>query len=120
MIRLTIATAVLVSGFAIAPGKAQEKCSEIHFSRGASSTTVKGTAPFEPPFACYTFATGRGQTAIVRLTRGGPNTAFNIDGVVDNQDHYSFRTAAKAYKIQVYETAKTPNTPFEMMVEVKP
>jgi hypothetical protein len=112
----------LLAGFAIPIGHAQDKCAPIRFARGQSSALVKGIAPFGPPFACFTFAASRGQTATIKLTQSNGNTAFNVDGVVDNQDNYSFRTEARTYKIDVYQITRelaTRNAQFAMQVTVR-
>jgi hypothetical protein len=53
---------------------------------------LKGMAPSDTPFACYTFAAARGQTATIKLTQANQNTAFNVGGIVDSRTEYSFRT----------------------------
>lgn len=122
MYRYAMSTAVLLAGLAISAGHAQERCTPIHFAPGQSSATVKGIAPFGTPFTCFTFAAGRGHTATIRLTQSNGNIAFNIDGVVDNQDKYSFKTEDRTYKIDVYQTTReeaTRNAQFAMQVTVR-
>jgi hypothetical protein len=114
--------ATLFIGFAIPVAQAQDTCAPIQFARGQSSATVKGVAPLGAPFACFTFVAGRGQTATIRLTHSNGNTAFNVDGVVDNQDKYSFRAEARTYKIDVYQITRelaTRNAQFAMQVTVR-
>ena len=52
----------------------------------------------DEPFACFALATGRGQTATVRLVQGPKDdVAFNIVGVVDNRESHTFKTAANLH-----------------------
>ena len=78
---------------------ASAPCQPIRFEAGHASTTLRGMAPVEA-VACYSMATGRGQTATLKVTAGG-NTVFTIDGLIDAQDDYSFTTAHKTYRILV-------------------
>ena len=113
---------ILFVGFAVPVAQAQDKCAPIQFARGQSSATVRGIAPFGPPFACFTFAATRAQTATIRLTQSNGNTAFNVGGVVDNQDNYTFRTEARTYKIDIYQITRelaTRNARFAMQVTVR-
>jgi hypothetical protein len=115
----TIAAGALIAVFSAAPALA---CTPIHFARGTSSATVTGIAKSsEEPFTCYTLATGRGQTATVQLLNGGKDdTAFNIDGVVDNQDNHTFKTEAKTYTISVYHMfVREADKRFTLQVSVK-
>ncbi|NOG73756.1 hypothetical protein [Roseicella sp. DB1501] len=102
---------------------AQGQCTPIRFARGASSATVSGTATnmdAGATSACFLLETGPGQTARVRLTRGGPDTAFTIPDVVDNQSDYQFKTKARTYTISVYQTfRRTPPGPFTLEVAVR-
>jgi hypothetical protein len=72
-------------------------------------------------FKCYTLETNAGQTATVKLMgRAQDDTAFNIDGVVDNRDLVTFKTDAKTYRIDVYRTfARERPIPFTMSVSVR-
>jgi hypothetical protein len=104
-----------------APANAQApNCTSIPFPPGQTSTTIKGTArTSESPTSCYTLTTRAGQTASVSLVLHSPqdDTAFNIAGVVENQDKHTFKTQAKTYKIDVYLTfARSPPQPFTMRV----
>jgi hypothetical protein len=122
MNRYAAPAAMRFAGLVISAGHAQERCIPIHFAPGQSSATVKGIAPFGTPFACFNFTPRSGQTATVRLTRENGNTAFNIDGVIDNQDNYSFHTEARTYKIDVYQITRemaTRNAQFTMQVTVR-
>lgn len=118
LIRLAV---LAYCGLMTAHAIAQDQCKPIQFTRGASSTTVSGTASnSEAPATCYTITTGKGQTARVRLTRKGSDTAFTIPGVVDNREDYSFPTAARTYRIDVYRTLRaTPPGPFTLQVSVR-
>jgi hypothetical protein len=122
MKRSALPATLLFAGFVIPTAHAQEKCIPIAFAPGHSTAIVKGIAPFGPPFACYTVAAGLGQTATIKLTRSNGNMAFNIDGVVDNRDNYSFKTEARTYKIDVYQITREQavrNAQFEMQVTLK-
>ena len=87
---------------------AKPACKPIQFAHGASSTTIHGTAPAEDT-VCFTLATGKGQTANLKVT-SGTNTVFGIDGLVDAQDSYHFTTEHKTYEIDVgqLERSVTP------------
>lgn len=114
--------AILVIGSSIRDGHARHKCAPIQFARGQSSAILKSIAPFGPPFACFTFVAGPEQTATIRLTQSNGNIAFNVGGIVENQDNYSFRTEAKPYEIDVYQITRelaTRNAQFAMQVTVR-
>jgi hypothetical protein len=116
-----IAATLLLSLLVSPVARAQQTCVPIHFAQGQSSATVQGIARNEEPFACYTLATRRGQTATLSIAKRSPkdDTAFTIPGVVDNRDQYTFKTEDKAYKIMVYLTfARQPPRPFLMQVTV--
>ncbi len=122
MKRSMIVVTMLFAGFGISAAHAQEKCIPIAFAPGHSAAIVKGIAPFGPPFACYTVAAGRGQTATIKLTRSNGNMAFNVGGVIDDRDNYSFKTEAKTYKLEVYQITREQavrNAQFEMQVTLK-
>ena len=87
---------------------AKTGCKPIQFAHGASTTTISGTAPAEDT-VCFTLATGKGQTANLKVTSGA-NTVFGIDGMVDAQDTYRFTTEHKTYEIDVgqLERSVTP------------
>lgn len=122
MKRSTIPVAIFFAGFVISAAHAQEKCIPISFAPGHSSAIVKGIAPFGPPFACYIVTAGRGQTATIKLTRSNGNMGFNVDGVVDDRDNYSFKTEARTYKLEVYQITREQavrNARFEMQVTLK-
>ena len=76
MTRTAIATMLLVAY----PALAQEptNCIPIHFTKGASSTTVSGTVGSDEPFPCYTLETGGGQTATLRFRKTNGNMAFHL------------------------------------------
>jgi hypothetical protein len=120
MIQTGILTISLVVAF-VATAHAQANCIPIQLSAGASSVTVKGTAKSDEPFACFTLATGRGQTATLKLIHGPKDdVAFSIPGVVDDHDSHSFKTDAKTYTINVFRTmGREPDEPFTMQVSVK-
>jgi hypothetical protein len=104
------------------PALAQPSCTPIQLPPGQTAITIKGTAKTDPPFTCYTLTTRVGQTASINLVPQSPkdDTAFNIAGIVDNRDKYTFKTEAKTYKIDVYLTfARQPPRPFAMQVSVK-
>ena len=121
---LIAATALLLLLTSPAANAAQ-KCTPIHFARGAWSATVRGIAQsMDTPNSgsCYSLTTAEGQTATVTIITTSPNddTAFTIPGVVDNQQNYRFKTEAKTYTIGVSLTfARQPDRPFTMRVTVK-
>jgi hypothetical protein len=106
MKRYLMLPVILFASFPMSVGRGQDNCTPIHFAPGQSSTSVKGVAPFGTPFTCFNLIAGRGQTASIRLTKSNGNTAFNISGIVDNQDNYTFRTEARTYKIDVYQITR--------------
>lgn len=116
-----IRTAALAIALATVVNTAQAACTPIQFAPGTSSATVNGMARNDEPFACFTLATGRGQTATARLVQGPKDdAAFNIVGVVDNRDSHTFKTEAKTYTITVYHMfVRMPDHPFTLQVSVK-
>ena len=120
MFRYRPTAVVLIGALTTVGAHAQDGCTPIQFPRGATSATVKGMAPSDTPFACYTFAAGRGQTATIRLTQANEDTAFNIGGIVDSRTNYSFRTEARTYGIDVYQIPRDRrDAPFAMEVSIK-
>ena len=103
--------------------RAQQNCTPIHFARGQSSVIVKGvTRSSDTAMACFTLTTASGQTATLAIQTRSPDedAAFTIPEVVDNQDHYTFKTEAKTYQILVYHTLRrSPDLPFTMRVTVR-
>jgi hypothetical protein len=74
----------------------------------------------DTPFACYTFAAARGQTATIKLTQANQDTAFNVGGTVDSRTECSFRTEARTYRTDVYQIPRDRrDAPFAMQVSVK-
>jgi hypothetical protein len=66
--------------------------------------------------------TGSGQTATFVLQTRSPDedAAFAIEEAVDNQDHSTFKTEARTYRILVYHTLRrSPDLPFTMRVTVR-
>jgi hypothetical protein len=120
---IPLALLALVFGSATATAQAPPpNCTPIQFPTGQTSATVRGIASNDGPTACYTLSTRAGQTASLSIVQQSAkdDTAFNIDGVVENQDKYTFKTQAKTYKIDVYLTfARQPPRPFTMRVSVR-
>ena len=119
LIAIGIAAICPAAAIAQAP---RTNCTPIQFATGQTSTTIRGTAANEGPSSCYALTTRAGQTASISIVQQSPkdDTAFNIEGVVDNQDKYTFKTQARTYKIDVYLTfARQPPRPFTMHVSVK-
>ena len=87
---------------------AKTGCKPMQFAHAASTAIIHGTAPAEDT-VCFTLATGKGQTASLKVT-SGRNTVFGIDGLVDAQDSYLFTTEHKTYEIDVgqLERSVTP------------
>jgi hypothetical protein len=121
MFRHAVVPGILLSALTVAAHAQQQQCTPIRFALGASTATLHGTARSDPPFACYTLATGPLKTATIRIVQGSKSDiAFNIEGLVDNRHSYTFKTEAKTYKIEVYRTfARRPDQPFTMQVSVK-
>jgi hypothetical protein len=96
-------------------------CTPVQFAHGAYSATVKGTARSDEHFDCFTLATGKGQTATLKLIEGPKDdAAFTVDGLVDDRDSYTFKTEAKTYTISVFRTfAREPDEPFTLQVSVR-
>jgi hypothetical protein len=70
-----IARATLAGTLLVAFLGHSHACTPIQFARGTSSATVNGTAQSTdasdtPISSCYTLATGRGQTATLKLVHG--------------------------------------------------
>lgn len=101
----------LVSGFllstlmATTAAKAAQACEPVRFKPGSFSATVRGTVDPEG-VRCYEIATGNGQTAELSVKSTHNNTMFSIEGVVDGQDQYKFRTEKKTYRILVGQLMK--------------
>ena len=99
-IRLGLVAAGIAAGASgFSRAHADGPCTQIRFETGQSSSTIRGLAP-AGDVVCYTMATGRGQTAVLKVISGN-NTIFAIDGLVDARDDYSFRTERKTYRILV-------------------
>ncbi len=122
MTRETVSTrSMLAAAFLLAwapAALAKPACKPIQFAHGASSATIHGTAPADDT-VCYTLATGKGQTADLKVTSGS-NTVFGIDGLVDAQESYHFTTERKTYEIDVgqLERSVTPEA-FAIDVSVR-
>ncbi len=106
---------------AASPAMAQlpTNCTPIKFKKGTSSATVTGTVGSDDSFPCYTLATGKGQTATLVFTRTNGNMAFSIYDLVDDRDHYTFKTAAKTYKFVVFQLMRATPDPFALMVSIR-
>jgi hypothetical protein len=74
------------------PAHAQDRCTEVHFERGQSSATIRGSAPAED-VVCYTFGAGAGQTANLKVT--GRNVIVSVIGVGDARTSWTFKTQAR-------------------------
>lgn len=99
------------------PGAGAQSCTEIRFARGASSAEVTGSAPADGVI-CYALSTGAGQQARLRVLEGN-NTIFTIEGLVDAQNDYSFRTKARTYRILVGQLMRAArDQPFRLHVSV--
>ncbi|WP_371156468.1 hypothetical protein [Jannaschia sp. 2305UL9-9] len=91
---LAILLFVSLAGSASAQG-----CSEIRFQRGAFYGEVSGRVAQRQP-VCFTFGSGAGQQARVQLF-GSRNACFNVRGVADCRDDFTFRTRQQTYVIDV-------------------
>lgn len=110
---------LLIAGISLANGQETSTCTRVTFSRNAASTTVSGTAEWMPPFSCYKLVGHAGHTATLRFTKANTNTAFNVAGVVDNQDRYSFKIADREYIMNVYQTLRAAPAPFTLSVSIR-
>jgi hypothetical protein len=110
--------AAVTSCVIVSAANAQQNCTPIKFAHDTSSATVKGVASSHDDGkegVCFTLATGRGQTATLKLIPFGPkdDIAFTVPGVVDDHDSYNFKTEAKTYTISVFRTfTREPDEPF--------
>jgi hypothetical protein len=101
-------------------GHAQVGCTALQITPGAAAAIVSGRAPSDEPFACYTVSGIAGKTVTIALTRPKQDVAFNVAGLVDDRESYSFRTDAKTCRIDVYTVSRGPRaTPFTMQVSMK-
>lgn len=98
--------------------QADAPCTPIKFAAGHSRTIIHGMAP-AGDVTCYSIATGAGEQATLKILKGA-NTVFSIDGVIDAQDSYSFKTEKKTYHILVGQLMRS-DTPeaFDLDVAVK-
>jgi hypothetical protein len=62
-------------------------------------------------FACYTLATGKGQTATLKLTCANSETAFTITDVIDYRVEDSFKTEARTCQIDIYQMSRVAINP---------
>ena len=108
--------ASLVAGIGSADGQEAANCTPMRFSGSGASATVSGTAEWGPPFPCYTFEGRANRTATLRFTKANGNTAFNVNGIVDNQDRYSFKMKNVQYKIDIYQTLRAAPAAFVFSV----
>jgi hypothetical protein len=99
------------------PAHAQDGCTEVHFERGQSSATIRGSAPAED-VVCYSFGAGAGQTANLKVT--GRNVVVSVIDVGDARTSWTFKTKAQTYKFVVGQLmrAVTPE-PFTVTLSVK-
>jgi len=109
-------TAVALCGAPMA--RAADACKPIRFEPGHNSMTLRGSAPAND-VVCYEMKTGPGQTATLKVV-SGDNTIFSIDGMVDAQDSYSFKTEKRTYRVHVGQLmrAEAPEA-FAIDVSVK-
>ena len=114
----TLLVAVALAASVHAKHGLADGCKPIHFAAGERSTTVKGSAPAEG-VVCYSIGTGADQTATLKVT-SGDNTVFTIDGLVDAQDSYTFKTERKTYKVLVGQLMRSASAEkFSLDVVVK-
>jgi hypothetical protein len=117
LLRQTLTLAAVALAVA-RPAMADAPCTPIHFAAGQFSAIVHGMAPASN-VACYSMDTGNGQQATLKIVKGA-NTVFTIDGVIDAQDSYSFKTDKKTYIILIGQLmrSETPEA-FDLDVMVK-
>jgi hypothetical protein len=84
-----------------------QDCSEIRFAKGAISGSVSAKVK-EGASRCYSFATGSGQSAHLKLT-GSQNACFTIMDVADCQQSFSFTTREKLYKVEIFQLMPAPS-----------
>ncbi|GIT91174.1 hypothetical protein JANAI61_16320 [Jannaschia sp. AI_61] len=78
---------------------AAQGCSEIKFQRGSFSGEVSGRVSERQP-VCFTFGSGAGQQARLQVF-GSQNVCFNVRGVADCRDDFTFRTRRQTYVVDV-------------------
>ncbi|MEM7644319.1 MAG: hypothetical protein AAF366_17605 [Pseudomonadota bacterium] len=86
---------------------AAQSCSEIRFAPGTASGEVTAGVTDGRP-ACFRFGSGNDQVARIQLF-GSENACFNVRGVVDCQDDFSFRTERQTYVIDVTQLFPAPD-----------
>jgi hypothetical protein len=110
---LVLALSLAFAGSALAA----ERCTAVRFQRGASSAETTGLAPAEDVI-CYSLETGAGQNARIQVLEGS-NVMFSIEGLVDAQDDYSFRTERGTYRVLVGQLMRAAEPmPFRILMSV--
>lgn len=95
-----------------------QACTEVRFAPGAFSGIIEGVAPPEEVL-CYTFATGAGQAARVRVLQGN-NISFGIAGIAEAQDDVRFTTRARTYQLEVGQLFRSiTNEQFRIEIEIR-
>jgi hypothetical protein len=86
------------------PTEAAERCRDITLPSG-SATAAGLTAKEGSDLTCFQLHAPMGAMARLRfMPPASRDIAFNIEGVTDNQDDYTFRVEKPAYKVSVYNT----------------
>jgi hypothetical protein len=115
---LSLAAIGVAAPFGIS-AQAAEQCREVEVKSGvalfAGRTTEEGR-----DFTCFQLKGPTGAMARLRFkSRASRDMAFNIEGVTDNQDDYTFRLQKSAYKISVYNTLRRSRPgPFKLSISL--
>ena len=109
---------VTIGFLLLAADATAQTCEEIRFAPGAVSGAVSGQVAEGLPL-CFSFAAGSGQTARLTLS-GSQNVCFNVRGMVDCQDDFSFRTAARSYEVLVHQLFRGPGREtFQLQLSIR-
>jgi hypothetical protein len=96
---------------------AADQCTAVQFARGTSSAEITGLAPAEDTI-CYSLETGADQNARIEVLEGS-NVMFSIEGLIDAQDDYSFRTERRTYRVLVGQLMRAAEPmPFRIRMTV--
>ncbi|MEL6585264.1 MAG: hypothetical protein AAFY65_02845 [Pseudomonadota bacterium] len=99
---------LLLSFTLFATAAAAQSCQEIRFQRGAFSGEVSGRVSENGPL-CFRFGSGAGQTARLQVF-GSQNVCFNVRGIIECQDDFSFRTRRGTYFVDVFQLFAGPGS----------
>ena len=95
-----------------------EKCATVTVNPGAPLTLRGKTSTSVEEPTCFVLNIPTGQRLHLKLLRpASPGLGFNVVGLVDSQDDYSFVAARPSYRIDLaMALARSPITPFVLSV----